>query len=117
VPSAAVHVPRDTLALLAPAAIAPLTEPVRVRTTAPVAVFVTVTVRPCAPAEVATLPWLASVAEKVTGLPAAGLVGDHVTVGTRSELGAAVSTSGVGFVYALLLSSCSATVPPASATA
>src|SRR5690606_42114630 len=98
-------------------AVAPIAEPVRVLTTSPVAVFVTVTVRPCASAEVATLPWLASVAEKVTVLPAAGLVGDHVTVGTRSELGTAVTTSGVGFVYVLLLSSCSATVPPASATA
>ena len=88
--------PRLTLALLAPAAIAPLAEPVRVRTTAPVALFVTVTVRPCAAVDVATLPWFAIVAENVTVLPAAGLLGDHVRVGTRSELGTAVTTSGVG---------------------
>src|SRR4051794_37910951 len=85
-PLAAGQVPRPTGAAVATAAITPPAAPVRVRTVAPFWSS-TVSVMPCAPPAEAMLPWLRTDTEKLTGLPAAGVLGDQVTAAaTRSEL-------------------------------
>src|SRR5688500_18440328 len=84
-PLAAVHVPRETGAVVAPAAMTPVYEPVRVRTTVPAALR-TVSVMPCAPPADATVPWFLTATEKFTTLPLAGVVGVQLTgETTRSE--------------------------------
>ena len=98
VPLPAVQVPRFTDPLVAPAAIAPLIEPVSVLTTVPVVESLMVTVRPCAAVDVAMLPLLATAPVNVTTAPAAGLLGDQLTTGTRSELATGATTSLVGLL-------------------
>ena len=96
-PLAAVQLPRFTGAAVAPAAIAPVYEPVRVLTMAPLR-SATVSVMPCAPAAEAMVPWFLHAAVNVTVLPAAGLLG--VQRGGRDQVGArtGVTTSAVGLV-------------------
>ncbi len=97
-PLAAVQVPRLTGRVVAPAAIAPVYEPVSVRTTVPASLS-TVSVMPCAPPAEAMVPWLRIATEKVTVLPADGLLGDQATAAaTRSELATGPTTSEVGLV-------------------
>src|SRR5258705_13612824 len=75
-PLTAGQVPRLITGELAPAAIAPVNEPVRVLTVAPVESS-TVRVTPCAPPAAATGPWFLMTTEDVTVLPADGLPGDQ----------------------------------------
>ena len=96
-PLTAVHVPRVTGAAVAPAAIAPLTEPVRVAT---VALFWSsrVTVMPCEPLVVAIVPWFLTEAVKVTVLPFDGFGGVQDSVPTRSADCTGATTRLVGLV-------------------
>ncbi|QYC39130.1 hypothetical protein Nocox_07525 [Nonomuraea coxensis DSM 45129] len=112
-PSAAVQVPRVTGAVVAPGAIAPLAEPVRVRTTVPPA-STTVSVTPCAAELEATVPWFLIATLNVTVPPAAGLPGVQATgAATRS----AVSTGRtVSVPVVVLLASLSSVTSPSSST-
>ena len=64
----------------------------------PVVESLIVTVRPCAAVDVAMVPLLATAPVNVTTAPAAGLLGDQLTTGTRSELGTGDTTSFVGLL-------------------
>ena len=86
-PLTAVHEPSVTGADVAPEAMAPGTEPVRVLRTALVVVSVMVNVMLCAAVPEAMVPWFLMAAVNVTVLPADGFPGDHPTPdATRSEL-------------------------------
>ncbi len=88
------------------------------RTTAPVVALVTVSVMPCAPLAEPTVPWLRIATEKVTVAPVCGVVGVQLTgEATRSDVGTALTTSAVGLVKALLVSTFSTTVSSSSTTA
>ncbi len=98
-PLPAVQVPRFTGVVVAPDAMAPVYEPVRVLTTAPVVASATVRVTLWAPPAEATVPWFLIAAVKVTLLPAAGLPGVQLTgAATRSELATWATTSAAGLV-------------------
>src|SRR5688500_14410155 len=100
-PLTAAQVPRFTWAEVAPAAMAPLTEPVRVSTGAP-AWLSSVKVMPCAAVLDATLPWLRMATRKVTAVPPDGLPGVHDGTGTRSALAISEITSDDGATVLLL---------------
>jgi len=94
---AAGQVPRLTGAAVAPGAMTPLCAPVSVRTVAPVVASTTVSVMPCAPLAEATVPWLRIATVNVTVAPFCGLLGVQLTgEATRSDVGTADTTSGVG---------------------
>jgi hypothetical protein len=117
-PLAAVQVPRLTGLVVAPAAMAPVYEPVSVRTTAPLAAFTTVSVMPCAPPADATVPWFLIATVNVTTLPLAGLPGVQPTgEATRSELATGATTSEDGLVKELFVSFCSMTALASSTLA
>lgn len=96
-PLAAVQVPTVTAPVVAPAAIVPSYEPVRVRTVAPLE-STSATVMPCAPPAEPMVPWLRRATLKVTVSPSAGPDGEVVSTGTRSELLTGRTTSELGLV-------------------
>src|SRR4051812_3888348 len=77
-PLTAGHEPSATGDVVAPGAIAPVYDPVNVRTVPPAASS-SVSVIPWAPPAEATLPSFRSDTENATALPAAGLPGVHET--------------------------------------
>src|SRR5689334_8447038 len=96
-PFTAVQVPRDTGDAVAPAAITPVVDPVRVLTVV-LSASSRVSVIACDPPAEAMVPWFFTVTENVTRFPDAGVVGDHPAVATRSELCTGETTSAVGLV-------------------
>jgi hypothetical protein len=112
-PLTAGQVPRFTPAPVAPALMVPVNVPVSVRTVPPLPSS-RVSVTACPPPAEAIVPWLRMATVKVTVLPAAGVPGDHVATGTRSELSTGRTTSGLPAVKELLVSLVSMTVLPSS---
>ena len=97
-PFAAVQVPRRTGAVVWPAAMAPVWEPVSVLTVAPLASW-TVRVMPWAPDAEATEPWFFRATVNVTSSPAEALVGVQETgAASRSELATGLTTRASGRV-------------------
>src|SRR3569833_549912 len=97
-PLAAVHEPRATGAAVAPAAMVPLTEPVKVFTTL-LPASSSDSVMPWEPDPEATVPWFLTATLNDTAFPAAGLPGVQLTdEATRSELATGATTSEDGFV-------------------
>src|SRR3954453_13104385 len=97
-PLAAVQEPRFTAGAVAPAAIVPRTERVRVFTTA-LPASRSVSVMPCEPDPEATVPWFLTATLNDTLLPLEGLLGLQLTEeATRSELETGATTSDVGLV-------------------
>src|SRR5690606_6252404 len=84
-PSAAVQVPSVTGSVVAPGAMTPLAEPVRVRTAAPEASS-TVSVMPWEPPPEAMVPSFLMATVKGTASPRAGLAGVQPTSATRSAV-------------------------------
>ncbi len=106
-PLAAVQVPRLIGEVVAPAAMTPECEPVRVRTTVP-ASFRTVRVMPWEPLAEAMVPWFLMPTLKLTVWPPDGLLGVQATgEATRSELSTGRTTRAVVLTKELLPSFCS----------
>src|SRR3569833_759081 len=113
-PFTAVHEPRFTGGAVAPAAMAPLTEPGSVFTTEPFASR-SESVMPWEPDAEAMVPWFLTATPNDTLVPLEGLPGLQVTdEATRSELETGATTSDDGFVYALLPSFSSRTASASS---
>src|SRR5258705_5639204 len=97
-PLTAVQVPRLSWLEEAPAASAPLNDPLMDLTVVPL-VSLTTMVTACVPDPEAMVPWFLMIVLKLTVLPADGLLGDQLTVdGVRSELCTGCTTRLVGLV-------------------